>query len=46
MGMISPLSSATGMKRSGAMSPCSGCCQRIRASTPTVRVPSISTTGW
>ena len=46
MGMISPLSSATGMKRSGPMSPWSGCCQRMRASTPTVEMSEMSTTGW
>ena len=46
MGMIRPLSSATGMNRLGATSPCSGCSQRNSASTPTARAPWISTTGW
>ena len=40
MGMMSPLSSATGMKRYGGTSPWSGCCQRMRASTPTVVTPA------
>ena len=46
MGMIRPLSSATGMKRYGDTRPWPGCCQRTRASTPTVVTPSSSTTGW
>ena len=46
MGMMSPLSSATGMKRYGDTRPWSGCCHRMSASTPTVVSPSISTTGW
>ncbi len=45
MGMMSPLSSATGMNRLGATSPCSGCSQRSSASTPTALAPLISTTG-
>ena len=36
MGRISPLSSARGMKSIGGISPRSGCCQRISASSPTI----------
>jgi len=46
MGTISRVSSARGMKLSGITSPSSGCCQRIRASTPTTRPVSRSTWGW
>ena len=35
-GTIRPVSSASGMNSSGGTSPCSGCCQRSSASTPTM----------
>ena len=39
-------SSATRMKSSGPIRPRSGCSQRTRASTPTIRPVAISTMGW
>ena len=43
---IRPDSSAMGMNSSGGTRPRSGCCQRTRASTPTVWPVSMATTGW
>ena len=46
IGMISPVSSASGMNVSGRISPFCGCCQRIRASTPTILPVVVLTRGW
>ena len=46
IGMIKPLSSATGMNRSAVTNPCWGWRHRMSASTPTAPEPSSSTTGW
>jgi len=43
---IRPISSASGMKSFGGTSPPFGSCQRINASTPTVRASLRSTSGW
>ena len=34
---MNPLRSSTGMNEPGITSPCEGCCQRTRASRPTMR---------
>jgi len=44
-GTISPLSSASGMKRAGDISPKAGCRQRISASRPKMRPPALHC-GW
>ena len=43
---ISPDSSANGTKRSGAMRPRVGCCQRINASVAITRPDASSSSGW
>ncbi|MNT53943.1 hypothetical protein D3C72_1910660 [compost metagenome] len=43
---ISPVSSAMGMKSCGRIRPLVGCCQRIRASRPTMRTWLTSMIGW
>ena len=45
-GTTSPVSSASGMKESGAISPRCGCSHRTNASSPTRRPVSIDTIGW
>ena len=45
-GMMSPLSSASGMNSSGGIRPRSGCCQRTSASRPEMRSVSRVTSGW
>ncbi len=44
--LMKPVSSASGMKRTGGTKPSSGWFQRTSASTPTRRPVSISTCGW
>ena len=46
IGMMSPVSSASGMKSPGGIVPCSGRCQRIRASTLRISPELRSTHGW
>jgi hypothetical protein len=46
MGMMSPLSSATGMNSAGDTGPRSGWVQRSRASAPTSWRPPSVKTGW
>ena len=43
---IIPVSSRTGMKSMGSMTPRVGCCQRISASTPRMEAVSRSKIGW
>ncbi|MNH25877.1 hypothetical protein D3C79_859010 [compost metagenome] len=45
MGTMRPLSSASGMKRSGEIMPWRGCCQRISTSQPLQCASSPVTTG-
>ena len=45
-GTISPVSSATGIKLSGATVPRVGECQRIKASAPTIPPDSMFMMGW
>ena len=44
--MIWPVSSAIGMNWPGSSRPCSGCCQRTSASTPSSSVVFRSMIGW
>ena len=44
--MISPVSSASGMKSSGWIMPRVGCCQRTSASKPTIAPLCRSISGW
>jgi hypothetical protein len=46
IGTIRPLSSATSMNWSGAITPRTGCCQRTSASKPTASSVCRSTIGW
>jgi hypothetical protein len=46
IGTISPVSSARPMKRSGSVSPRSGCCQRSSASQPTSTPSPTWMRGW
>jgi hypothetical protein len=46
IGTMSPVSSATPMKRPGATKPCNGCRQRSSASSPVTRCDSMSMIGW
>jgi hypothetical protein len=46
MGMMSRLFSASGRKLAGETAPCSGCCQRSRASAPTTWPLRAQYLGW
>ena len=46
IGTMRPLRSISGMKRIGAMTPCTGWCQRRSASTPDTRRSTRETIGW
>ena len=46
MGIIRPVSSASGMKSSGGIKPSLGCRQRNNVSMPRIRPVCMSTSGW